>query len=238
MLTLVPQFFGTVDDIMDIIAPNAGGTIPDATSEEYTNWLIAIKMKYEEASRRGFWRRLLKKDDGQSLRAGDTSILMPDDFQRANSLHIFAVNGVDLADPDRISDGQSVFAQMITDPEDADFGKWQLNFGQAIESDTSDVMLWYFATPPMPSAGTDKILLAGDMVAFGAMSEIFRNKNLQGSQDDARTEYENRLQNYLAMETIPPRNEILRFETNPSHIDRTRRARLQYTRRDGRSRQG
>lgn len=234
-LSIVPQFFGTVADIMAIIAPNAGGTIPDAASEEYSQWFTAIKMKYEEASRRGFWRRLLKKDDTQSLRAGDTSIVMPDDFQRANSLYIFSVNGVDLADPDRTPDGQSVFAQMITDPEDSDFGKWQLNFQTAIDADTTDVMLWYFCTPPMPAAGTDKILLPGDMVAFGAMAEIFRNKNLQGSQDDARLEYENRINNYLAMEMIPARNEILKFETNPRHTDRTANARLQYAVRQDRT---
>jgi hypothetical protein len=232
--TLVPQFFGTVNDIMNIIAPNKGGTIPASDSEEYAQWFTAIKMKYEEASRRGFWRRLLKKDDTQSLRAGDESIIMPDDFQRANSLYIFAVNGIDLADPDRTPDDQSVFAQMITDPEDEDFGKWQLNFQTPIETDTSDVMLWYFATPPMPSAGIDTVLLPGDMIAFGAMTEIFRASNLQGSQDDARLEYENRLQNYLALEMIPPRNEILKFETNPRHTDRTVNARAQYSQRQDR----
>lgn len=235
-MTLVPQFFGTVGDIMNIIAPNAGGSIPDASSEEYSQWETAIWMKYEEASRRGFWRRLLVKDDTLSLREGDESIVLPTQFQRANSLYIFAVDGVDLADPDREPDGQSVFAQMITDTEDEDFGLWQLNFGETIEEDTDDVILWYFATPPKPTESTDKVLLPGDLIAFGAMAEIFRNKNLPGSQDDARQEYENRLATYLAMETIPPRNEILKFQTNPRHFDRTQVARNQY--RFGRNRAG
>lgn len=236
-MLIVSQFFGTLGDIMSIIAPSAGGTIPAEDSEEYLQWKTAILMKYEEASRRGFWRRLLKKETGFSLRVGDTSVVMPDDFQRANSLYIFAVDDVDLADPDRIPDGQSIFVQSITDPEDEDFGKWQLNFEKPIETATTNVILWYFATPPKPVASTDQVLLPGDMIAFGGMAEINRNKNLPGSQDDARTEYENRLATYLAMEMIPSRNELLKFETNPSHIDRTYRARLQYTRRDGRSRQ-
>jgi len=72
-LELVGQFFGTVNDVMEIMAPNLGGTIPAVDSEEYAQWLIAIQMKYEEASRRGFWRRLLVKDDSSlSLRTGDT----------------------------------------------------------------------------------------------------------------------------------------------------------------------
>lgn len=233
-LTLTPQFFSNVGDVMSIIAPNAGGTIPDENSEEYGQWLLAIQMKYEEASRRGFWRRLLKKDDTLTLSEGDTSVLLPDDFQRANSLYIFAVDGVDLADPDRIPDGQSVFAQMITDPDDEDFGKWQLNFEQALEADAEEVILWYFATPPKPNTSTDKILLPGDMIAFGAMTEIFRTKNLPGSQDDARIEYENRLNTYLGMEVIPARNELLTFDTNPRNINRTRLARLQYAQRPDR----
>jgi hypothetical protein len=233
-LQICPQFFGTVADIMAIIAPNKGGTIPDESSEEYGQWLLAIQLKYEEASRRGFWRRLLKMDDGETLKAGDTSLTMPDDFQRANSLYIFAVNGIDLADPDRIPDGQSIFAQTITDPEDTDFGKWQLNFKKPIDADTSDVILWYWCTPPKPTTGSDPVLLPGDMIAFGAMVEIFRASNLQGSQDDAREEYENRINTYLGLESIPARNEILKFVTNPSHLDRTAKARMQYGQRPDR----
>jgi len=235
----VSQFNGTIADIMNLIAPHAGGTVPASTDDEYTQWFNAILMKYEEASRRGFWRRLLTKDDTLSLTEGDEELVLPDRFQRANSLYIFAItdaegNSVDLADPDRIPDGQSIFVEQINDPEDEDFGKWKVTFATPIEADT-DVTIWYFATPPKPTASTDIVLLPGDMLAFGAMIEIFRSKNLPGSQDDARQEYENRLGTYLAMEMIPPRNEILKYETNPRHLDRMVKARTQYTGRVGRT---
>ncbi len=231
---LTNQFISTLSDVMSVIAPYKGGTIPDVGSEEYNAWLLAIQMKYEESSRRGFWRRLLQMDDSLVIKKGDTSVLLPVQFQRANSLYIFAVDDIDYADPDRLPDGQSVFAQMITDPTDPDFGSWQLNFQVPWAADATTVICWYFATPPKPVDATDKLLLPGDLVAFGALIEIFRAANLPGSEDDARTEFENRLAVYLGMEMIPARNEILKFETNPAHIDRSRVARRQYSRRPDR----
>lgn len=226
---LVPQFINTVGEIMEVIAPNAGGTVPDENSEEWNQWLLAIQMKYEEASRRGFWRRLLTKEE-LSLNEGDTEILLPDRFQRANSLYILAINNVDLADPHREPDDQSAVPQLINDPDDTDFGKWKIILERELTA--SDLVetpfIWYWAAPPKPTATDDELLLPGDMIAFGAMIEIFRAKNLPGSQDDARVEYENRLSTYLAMEMIPPRNELLTFRTNPKHIDRLAVARRQY----------
>lgn len=218
---------------MNFIAPNAGGTIPDSNTPEYALWLLSIQTKYEEAARRGFWRRLLVKDT-LSLREGDEAVTLPIQFTRANALYILAVGGVDLCDPDREPDGQSVFAQQITDPEDEEFGLWQLNFQVPVEAD-EEAIIWYFSTPPIPVDSTDKVLLPGDMIAFGALKEIFRATNLPGSQDDARDEYENRLNTYLALEMIPPRNELLTFTTNPRKTDRTVLARAQYSRRPGRT---
>lgn len=217
---------------MSFMAPNAGGAVPDVNSEEYTQWRMAIQVKYEEAARRGFWRRLLKKDI-LPLREGDEFVVLPSDFQRANALYIFYVGGEDLADPDRIStdsNPQSVFAQQITDPDDEDFGNWQLNFHKPIEAD-EDAVIWYWALPPKPVDPSDKLLLPGDMIAFGALSEIFRSTNLEGSQDDARNEYENRMSGYLALEMIPPRNELITFSTNPKRIDRTSQARARWATR-------
>jgi len=227
------QFLETISDIMGFIAPNAGGSIPSEDSDEYNTWLTAIQVKYEEASRRGFWRRLLTKDT-ISLTVDDEDVLLPTRFQRANSLYIFAVDGVDWADPDREPDDQSVFAQMITDYNDNDFGNWQLNFQTPI-AETDTATIWYFATPPKPTESTDKVLLPGDMIAFGAMSEIFRTTNLEGSQDDARIEYENRMETYLGIETIPSRNDILKFQGNPRGWDYTARAKNQYANRPGRT---
>jgi hypothetical protein len=219
--TLTGNYNETVEDVMNLMAPSAGGAIPEENSEEYGQWLLFIQTKYEEASRRGFWRRLLKKST-LSLTEGDTEVLLPVDFQRANGLYILYVDEVDLCDPDREPDGQGIFAEIITDPADDDFGRWRLTF-------TQSAPIWYFCSPPKPGAAADKILLPGDMIAFGALSEVFRTTNLEGSQDDARNEYENRLSTYLAVEMIPPRNEILTFVTNPRGADRLRIARNRYT---------
>lgn len=231
------QYIQTLSEVLSFMAPSLGGTVPAETSEEYADWVRFVQSKYEEASRRGFWRRLLKKGE-LSLTAGDTEALLPIDFQRANSLYILYVDGVDLSDPDREPDEQSIFVEMVTDPDEEDddenniFGRWRVTFDTEIET-TQTAPIWYFCTPPMPEDPSDKLLLPGDMIGYGAMSEVFRTTNLEGSQDDARNEYENRLSTYLAMEMIPERHEILKFVTNPRNLDRTIKARDQY--RSGRS---
>lgn len=230
----VGQFVSTVSDIMTLMAPSAGGAIPAVDSEEYAQWLSFIQIKYEEASKRGFWRRLLTKDV-LPLTAGDTEAYLPVRFQRPNSLYIAYVDGVDVADPDRIPDGQSIFIEMDNDAFEEDgttpntnFGRWRITFTTEIAED-QDAPIWYFATPQKPVAADDKVILPGDMIAFGALSEVFRTTSLPGSQDDARIEYENRLSTYMNMETIPARHELLSFQTNPRRLDRTALARKQYT---------
>ncbi len=222
----VGQVLGTLGEVLSFIAPSAGGAVPDEDSEEYSQWRLFIQVKQEEAARRGFWRRLLTRED-LDLREGDTEVVLPTRFQRANSLYICYVDGVDLGDPDREPDEQDIFAEVINDIEDEDFGNWKLTFSSPIAADQV-APFWYFATPPKPVDIDDKLLLPGDMVAYGAMAEIFRTTNLEGSQDDARVEYENRLNTYLAMEQIPERNKILSFSTNPRGINRSTEARNRY----------
>lgn len=233
-MQIVGNFNETIQDIMELMAPSAGGSIPEEGSEEKAQWLLFIQTKYEEASRRGFWRRLLKKST-LTLSSGDTEVYLPVDFQRANGLYIFYVDGADLCDPDREPDDQSIFVEMDTDPFEDDgttpntnFGRWRVTFTDDVVND-QEALIWYFCVPPKPTDDTDKILLPGDMIAFGALSEVFRTKNLEGSQDDARTEYENRISTYLSTEMIPARNEILTFVTNPRGADRLRIARNRWT---------
>lgn len=235
------QFIQTVNEVMSMMAPHAGGSIPDTTQDEYAQWLLFIQQKYEEASRRGFWRRLLTRDD-LSLTAGDTEALLPVKFQRANSLYILYVDEVDLSDPDRVPDDQSIWVEMdnnifLEDGETAntDFGRWKVTFTEAIET-TQTAPIWYFATPPKPTLAADKLLLPGDMIAYGALAEVFRSTNLEGSEDNAKQEFENRLSTYLAMEMVPERHEILTFSSNPQGINRTTKARNQYLTRHDRIR--
>lgn len=232
----VTQVISTLGECMALMAPSLGGSIPKEDSEEYSQWRLFIQLKQEEAARRGFWRRLLHRED-LSLTAEDEEVLLPIRFQRANALYILYVDEVDLGDPDRIPDEQGIFAQVDNELYQVDgvtpntnFGRWKLSFSTPIE-ETQTAPFWYFATPPKPVASTDKLLLPGDMIAYGALSEVFRTNNLEGSQDDARIEYENRLTTYLAMEMIPARHELLHFVTNPSITNRTAKARSQYSQR-------
>lgn len=225
-MTTAPQVLQTLSDILSFIAPSAGGAVPDITSTEYADWVRFVQVKQEEASRRGFWRRLLTRSD-LVLAKGATSVLLPIQFQRANSLYICYVDGADLGDPDREPDSQGIFAQMITDPADANFARWQLTFTTGIAT-AQTAPFWFFAEPPIPTLPTDKVLLPGDMIAYGAMAEIFRTTNLEGSQDSATQEFENRLSTYLSMEMIPGKNELLTFDTNPRGVNRSLLARNRY----------
>lgn len=220
------QFIETVSDVMKYMASFAGGVVPDENTDQYDNWLGYIQTKYEEASKRGFWRRLLTKDY-LSLTAEDTEAYLPIRFQRPNSLYVLVVDGVDIADPDRVPDEQDIFVELDNDPDSVNYGKWKVSFKTPIAT-TQEALIWYFSTPPKPTASTDKILLPGDMVAYGALSEHFRSSHLVGSQDDARQEYENRINTYLATEMIPARHELVKFVTNPQQIDRLKKARNQY----------
>jgi hypothetical protein len=225
-LTDVTQFIGTVSDVMTYMANFAGGEIPAVGDEEFDQWMSYIQAKYEEASKRGFWRRLLTKDE-LSLTADDTEVLLPIRFQRPNSLYVLVVDGIDLADPDRTPDDQQIYIEMENDPTSNDYGRWKISFKEAIET-TQNALMWYFATPPKPTESADKIILPGDMIAYGALAEHFRAINLEGSQDAAAGEYENRLNGYLALEMIPSRHELLKFITNPRGLDYLRLARSRY----------
>lgn len=227
MAVEVPQMLSTLSDVLSFMAPSLGGAVPSEDSDEYTDWVRFVNVKYEEASRRAFWRRLLTRED-LTITADATEVLLPVRFSRANALYILYVDEVDLGDPDREPDEQDIFAEMVNDPDDDDFGRWKLTFSTAIET-AQTAPFWYFATPPKLVDSTDKLLLPGDMIAYGAMAEVFRTTNLEGSQDDARTEYENRFANYLATEMIPERNKILKFISNPQGGSRSIRARNRYS---------
>ena len=233
-LSEVTQFISTVSEVMTYMSKFAGGSVPSASSEDWQNWLSYIQIKYEEASMRGFWRRLLTKTN-LSLTKGDTEVYLPVNFQRANSLYVLVVDEVDLADPDRTPDNQEIYIEMENDKDSSNFGRWKVSFKEAIENTQSSLM-WYWATPPKPTASDDKILLPGDMIAYGALAEYFRAANLEGSQDDARQEYENRLSTYLAMEQVPGRHELLKFATKPRNVDFLTEAKARYSIRPDRYR--
>lgn len=228
----VSQVLSTVADVMNFMSPYAGGSVPSEGSTQYNSWLRWIQVKQEEYARRGFWRRLLTKDTS-SLLADATYDLLPERFHKPNGLYVYEVGGVDWAEEDN-DDDQVIFTEMITDSTDENYTRWKVNFGTAVES-AATATFWYFANVPKPTLSTDKLVLPGDMVGFGALSEYFRSIGSDGSQDDARIEAENRYKSYLALEVIPARYELLRFSTAPRKTNFLERAKGYYSSRTNRS---
>lgn len=225
----------TLGDVLNFMAPFAGGSVPSNTDTEYADWVRWIVNKQEEFARRAFWRRCLTREE---LNLDGEVTVLPDRFNRPNGLYVCSVDGVDWMDANN-TDGQSIFIEMINDTEDEDFGKWQMRFGT--EVDNKDAIIWYFANPPAPSATTDKLLLPGDMIGYAALGEYFRTANQEGSQDKAEQDAENRFQEYLSLEVLPSPNELLKFTDNSQGNRRTDylvRARNYYSSRSGRNKQG
>jgi hypothetical protein len=205
------QFIDTLSDVFNFMAPFAGGAIPSENSDEYGYWLAWVCNKMDEASKYAHWRRLLTKTT-ITLTEGDDFVYLPDNFGDLNGIHLFDVNGVDWNEPGN-TDEMSLFVEINGDSTDADYGKWRVRFNTTLTA-TTTATLWYFFVPAFPEVSTDKIVLPGDMIAYGALSEHFRSSGAEGSQDDARNEYLNRLTNYLAQERIPSKHELLSVGTH------------------------
>lgn len=225
MSTITNQSVKTLQDVMNFMAPFAGGSVPSTEDQEYDDWRRWIVNKQEEFALRAFWRRLLKREvitlDGEST-------VLPDDFNRPNGIYILAVDGIDWAEENNEAE-QTIFVEMITDSEDTDFGKWQVVFSEAVSN--KEATLWYFVNPPAPVDPTDVLLLPGDMIGYGALAEYFRTTGAEGSQDKADEDAENRFTTYLSLEMIPPKYELLRFATRgTTRVDYIANARQRYYR--------
>lgn len=221
----------TLGDALTAMAPFAGGSIPDANSQDYLDWISWVVKKQEEFARRAFWRRTLTRYE-DSLGADDETYVLPDRFNRPNALFTFVVDGVDWNEPGNEA-GQSIFTEMINDIEDEDFGKWQLRFAVP-PTERVDFIMYYFANPPKPVALTDKLLLPGDMIAYGALSEYFRTTGAEGSQDDAKNSAEDLFAEYLGLEVLPDKGTLLTHKENIKRVDHLKNAKKFYQVRTGR----
>jgi len=238
--TSVNTTISTLGDVMDFIAPFAGGTVPAETDDEYAVWISWIQNKQEEYARRAFWRRCLTRETIE-LTLDDETVVLPDRFYKPNGLFMLIVTDdfdstktVDWNEAGN-SDGQTIFVEMINDPDSSDFGLWQMRFDDAVEY-TNTAVIWYFSQPPVPNALTDKILLPGDMIGFAALAEYYRQANQEGSQDKAEQDAENRFQEYLALEVIPDKSELLtNSENQVTRVDRLLKAKAYYTSRPNRN---
>lgn len=226
----------TLGEVMSAMAPFAGGSIPNDDTSEYSDWVRWIGQKQEEYARRAMWRRCLTRES-ISLTLGFTTVL-PARFHKPNGLYMLIVTnsegeGVDWNEPDN-ADEQYVFIEMINDPNDANFGRWQMRFDNEITEATTAVM-WYFSNPPKPVSTSDKLLLPGDMVAYGALQEYYRTTGSEGSEDKAEEMAENRFAEYLGLEVIPDKKELLRHSEKLVRVDRLDKARGYYRNRTDRN---
>jgi hypothetical protein len=219
----------TLGDVLNFMSPFAGGSVPDGDSQEYSDWVRWIQIKQEEYARRAFWRRCLTRET--ITLDGETTVL-PDRFNRPNSLYMLIVDGVDWNETPN-TDEQNVFVEMNNDFDHADFGKWQMRFLN--EADNDEAILWYFANPPKPTAESDILILPGDMIGYSALSEYFRTTGAEGSQDKAEEDAENRFIEYLSIEVIPDKSELLRNSESDTRTDRLAIARGYYANRSMRN---
>ena len=231
----IPTNLRTLGDVLNAMAPFAGGSIPDETDQEYTDWKNWVVNKQEEYARRSFWRRCLTREE-ITLDADSETYVLPERFNRPNALYMVIVDGVDWMENPNV-DEQNVFVEMNNDPTDSDFGNWQMRF-LTPPTESTDAIIWYFANPPKPVETTDILLLPGDMIAYAALGEYFRTTGAEGSQDKAEEDAENRFSEYNSIEVIPGKNELMTTTRSTPRVDYLKRAKSFYTSRADRNLQG
>lgn len=202
----------TVSDCMNFVSSYAGGSVPQIGDEEYSEWLRWIQIGQQDAANRGFWRRLLKQTT-VNIVANNQYITLPDDFYKHNGIYKLEVDGVDWSKPNN-KDGITLFPEL-----DFTTNKWKLKILPDAPKSNATGNLLYFANPPVPTQGSDFLILDGEMIAFYVLKEYFRKKRQFGSMDDARIEYENRLREQMSFEMMPTAQEASSF-TNISGVVR------------------
>lgn len=219
----------TVEDVMNFMAPYAGGSVPAEGDTDYQDWLRWIQLGQQDAANRGFWRRLLTKTD-LVIGADDETTDLPDNFYKINGIYALFVGDEDWSRSNNES-GVKIFVEM--NPTTA---VWRIRW--LPEAPTSDATgkLWYFFNPPKVEEADDVLFLDGEMVGFYALKEYFRKLKQLGSMDDARIEYENRLKEHLSFEMLPSQQELLSFASYPAFRNVDPNGRFLFTGRSGRAR--
>jgi hypothetical protein len=193
-----------VSDVMSMMAPFAGGSVPAIGDTEYADWIRWIGLGQQDAANRGFWRRLLTKAD-LVITANAVTTDLPDNFHKVNGIYSLIVDGVDWS---RKNNDDEVVLFVETNPTTA---IWRIRWLPEAPTTTVTGALWYYFNPPKVTAATDVLFLDGEMIGFYALKEYFRKLKQLGSMDDARIEYENRIKELLGLEMMPSQQEMSAF---------------------------
>ena len=212
MSEIKSEVFENLGDIMQGMAAYAGGSVPATNSTQYPQWLTWIQLAIYDIAKRGFWARCLTKAT-ISIVANQDYAVLPNDFFKRNGIYVLNVDGEDWASNANVS-GQKLM--VVKDPTTA---KWIVKFiGYTPTTTPTTVDLWYFFNPPVPVDLADLIFFDGETIMFGALKEYFRQARQPGSQDDARTEYENRFNEALNLEMLPTQQELMGWQSVYSHV--------------------
>lgn len=202
------QVLLTLEDVMNWMAPYAGGSVPDETDdpENYNFWVRAIQLGQQDVANRYFLRRFLIPET-ITITKDEDEIDLPDGFNKINGIYLLDVGGINWAGPNN-EDGQRLWVYM--DPTDA---TWKCKFIGFTPTETvTDAVLWYFYNPPVPTGLDDPLYVDGEMLGYYALKEYHRKQGEFGSMDDARIEYENRVENFTDLEVLPSPQELISWK--------------------------
>jgi hypothetical protein len=219
----------TVQGVLEYVSSFVGGAIPQVGTDEYNELIRWIQLGQQDMAHRGFWRRLLTKADLSIVEDAETTTL-PTNFYKVNGIFALIVDEVDWNEPAN-EDEVRIFVEVHPTT-----GAWRIRWlpDGAIKTATGD--LWYFFNPPVIQAAADNIILDGEAMGFYVLKEYYRKLKQFGSLDDARIEYENRVNNLLSAEMLPSKQEMTNFRSYGSQQGISSRGRAIYTGRGSRGR--
>jgi len=210
MSTIKSDVIENLGDVLNAMSSYAGGSIPAATTTAYAQWVRWVQLAQYDIAKRGFWTRCLVPANLTITKDVDTAIL-PADFFKRNGIYVLNVGDEDWASKANPS------GQVLLPYKNQTTGVWTVKFTGFTPTESATGVLWYFYNPPVPTDLDDPIWFDGEMVMFGALKEYFRQSRQPGSQDDARTEYENRFMENLNLEVLPTSQELMGWTNVYTH---------------------
>lgn len=216
------QRITTLEDGLNEMAKYAGGTVPQSSDAQYTEWVGWLSDGQEDAAERGFWGRLLTKAELE-ITTDDEFVVLPDDFHKRNGIFVLDVNGTDWNAANN-KDDQKLFVNKNTE------GEWVVTFNGFTPTEDVTSNLWYFRHPGILENSDDLFILDGKMCVYYALTEYFRQAGELGSLDDARAEYNNRFEEQLGLEMLPSPQELLSWNPYYGHKNVATNERFYYSR--------